>query len=130
MRRSLAFATAGLLSSSAIAEDVDWSVAEPVTVTLSSFEFTPAELRLRAGTPITLHLVNPGDRSHNFSAPEFFRAATIRTEDRGLVFRGAVELAGHRDKAITLIPRRGVYKLRCTHTMHAMLGMKGWVVVD
>lgn len=130
MRHSLTLATAGLLASSALAQEPDWSTAQPVTVTLSSFDFAPSEIRLRAGRPVTLHLVNDSGGGHNFSAPEFFQAATIRAEDRGFVFRGAVELGGHRDKAITLVPRRGVYKLRCTHTMHSMLGMKGWVVVD
>lgn len=131
MRRAIVMLAAGLVPvASAAAQEPDWSRAEPVTVILSSFAFAPAEIRLRAGRPVTLHLVNQGDGGHNFSAPEFFQAATIRAEDRGLVFRGTVELAGHRDKAITLVPRRGVYKLRCTHTMHGMLGMKGWLVVD
>ncbi|RZK00805.1 MAG: copper-binding protein [Novosphingobium sp.] len=131
MRRAIVLLAVGLVpAASAVAQEPDWSRAEPVTVILSSFYFAPSEIRLRAGRPVTLHLVNQGDGGHNFSAPEFFQAATIRPEDRGYLFRGTVELAGHRDKAITLVPRRGVYKLRCTHTMHGMLGMKGWVVVD
>jgi len=130
MRRAIVLLAAGLLSAKALAQAPDWSQARPVTVILSSFDFAPAEIRLRAGLPVTLHLVNQGDASHNFSAPEFFRASDIRVEDQGLVFRGAIELGGGRDRAITLVPRRGVYKLRCSHTMHTMLGMKGWIVVD
>ena len=47
-----------------------------VEVRLSSFDFTPNEIRLRAGEPVTLHLVNNGRGGHNFSAPQFFAAAS------------------------------------------------------
>ena len=61
---------------------------------------------------------------------DFFAAARVREADQGLIYKGAIELSGHQGKDVALIPRAGRYKLRCTHTMHAMFGMKGEIVVD
>jgi uncharacterized cupredoxin-like copper-binding protein len=130
MRRLLFPLAAGLLSSTALAQAPDWSQASQNRVTLSSFSFAPATIHLHAGRPVTLHLVNEAGGGHNFSAPEFFAAATIREEDKGLIYKGAIELPGHRTRDVTLVPRAGRYALRCTHTMHTMFGMKGEIVVD
>jgi plastocyanin len=130
MRRLPILIAAGLLAGPALAQEPDWSSAAQVTVTLSSFEFDPATVHLRAGQPVTLHLVNESSGGHNFASPDFFAAATIRTEDKGLVYKGAIDLTGHQSKDIRLVPAAGHYKLRCTHTMHAMFGMTGEIVVD
>jgi plastocyanin len=131
MLRPLALASALLLlSSSALAQEPDWAQAAQVTVTLSSFDYAPSAVHLRAGQPVVLHLVNEAGGGHNFSAPEFFAAAAVRMQDQGLVYKGGIELAGHQTKDIGLVPRAGSYKLRCTHTMHTALGMKGEIVVD
>ncbi|MBW8755865.1 MAG: cupredoxin domain-containing protein [Sphingomonadales bacterium] len=130
MSRLLILAAAGLLSSSAFAQEPDWSAAPQVTVTLSSFDFDPSSIHLRAGQPVVLHLVNEAGGGHNFAAPQFFTAASIRPQDQGLVYKGAIELRGHQTKDIGLVPRAGTYKLRCTHTMHSMFGMTGEIVVD
>lgn len=130
MPRLPILAAAALLSSSALAQEPDFARAPQVTVTLSSFKFEPAAIHLRAGQPVVLHLVNDAGGGHNFSAPEFFAASAIRVQDQGLIYMGAIELRSHQSKDIGLIPRRGIYKLRCTHTMHGMLGMKGDIVVD
>lgn len=130
MSRLLIWAAVGLLSSSAFAQEPDWSRAAHVTVTLSSFDFEPASIRLRAGQPVVLHLVNASRGGHNFAAPQFFAASAIRPEEQGLVHKGAIELPGHQTKAIGLVPRAGTYKLRCTHMMHSAFGMKGEIIVD
>jgi uncharacterized cupredoxin-like copper-binding protein len=130
MSRLLILAAAGLLSASASAQAPDWSGAAHMTVTLSSFDFAPAAIHLRAGQPIVLHLVNDAGGGHNFSAPEFFAAAAIRPQDQGLIYKGGIELSGRQTKDIALVPRAGRYKLRCTHTMHTMFGMKGEILVD
>jgi uncharacterized cupredoxin-like copper-binding protein len=123
-------AVAGLLSAGALAQAPDWSQAAQATVSLSNFDFDPATIHLRAGRPVILHLIDGGSGGHNFSAPAFFAAASIRPEDQGLIYKGAIELRAHQAKDIGLIPRAGRYKLRCTHTMHALFGMKGEIVVD
>ena len=120
--RVLPFAFAIALSAAASAQ-----APQTVEVRLSSFEFTPATLRLAAGRPVTLHLVNDGSGGHNFAAPEFFAAAR---GVQGPVARGGVEVAGHASVNIRLTPARGTYRLRCTHTLHTAFGMTGQIVVE
>ena len=101
--------------------------ARTVEVRLTSFDFAPKTIRLRAGEPVVLRLVNPGSGSHNFAAPQFFAAAR---GIRGPVERGKVEVGGKKTRDIGLTPARGIYKLRCTHTLHTALGMRGTIVVE
>ena len=101
--------------------------AATVEVQLSSFDFAPKTIRLRAGAPVVLHLVNTGGGGHNFAAPEFFAAAGGVS---GPVQRGRVEVKGHQSADVRLTPARGTYKLRCTHTLHSTFGMTGSIVVE
>jgi uncharacterized cupredoxin-like copper-binding protein len=98
-----------------------------VEVRLSNFDFTPKDIRLRAGEPIVLHLVDSGRGGHNFSAPQFFAAASGVS---GPVRHGAVEVGGHASADIRLTPARGQYRLRCTHTLHTAFGMTGDITVE
>jgi uncharacterized cupredoxin-like copper-binding protein len=98
-----------------------------VEVRLSNFDFAPGEIRLRAGEPIVLRLVNDAGGGHNFTAPSFFAAASRVS---GPVRQGRVELAGHQSAEVRLTPARGHYRLRCTHTLHAAFGMTGEIVVE
>ncbi len=118
------------LSAAASAQDINWTAATRVEVALASFSFTPAPLRLRAGVPTALVLNNISSGGHNFSAPEFFAAATIRRADRGALRRGAVEVRRGSAVTIALIPRAGRYRLRCTHLLHTGLGMAGEIIVE
>ncbi len=114
---------AGLLPAAVLAQEAP----QRVEVQLSSFDFTPSTIRLAAGRPMVLHLVNSGDGGHNFAAPEFFAAAQGVS---GPVREGRVEVAGHQSADITLTPARGTYRLRCTHTLHTAFGMSGEIVVE
>ena len=105
----------------------DSPAPQRIEVRLSSFAFAPREIRLIAGRPAILHLVNTSGGGHNFSAPEFFAAATHVT---GPVSAGAVEVPGQRSVDIRLTPARGTYRLRCTHTMHTAFGMRGTITVE
>ena len=98
-----------------------------VEVQLSSFDFAPQTIRLKAGEPVVLHLVNSGSGGHNFAAPEFFAAAGAVS---GPVQGGKIEVAGHQSADVRLTPARGTYRLRCTHTLHSSFGMKGSIVVE
>ena len=112
------------------AQPQEWGTAQRVDVHLSSFRFAPAELRLRAGQPVVLHLVNDAGGGHNFSAPEFFAAATVRPQDGAAARSGTVEVGGRASRDVALIPRAGRYRLRCTHSFHTALGMSGEIVVQ
>ena len=130
MRHLLPFAALLFVSTTLAAQNIDWARATRSEVRLSSFDFTPQEIRLRAGQPVVLHLVNSGGGGHNFAAREFFAAATLRPEDRGSVRNGVVEVAGNAARDVALVPRAGRYRLRCTHTLHTALGMSGTIIVE
>jgi plastocyanin len=107
---------------------VDFGQAEVVEVTLSSFAFKPSEIRLQAGKPYALKLVDVSG-GHDFTAPEFFAAARVAPDDAAKVAKGQVELKAGESAVIHLVPAAGTFDLACTHFGHAALGMKGRIVV-
>lgn len=109
---------------------VSFAGAAEQHVELANFDFNPREIRLRAGRPYDLELTNTASGGHDFSAPEFFAAAQIRADDAALVAGGKVEVAGGATRRVHLIPAAGTYELVCTHTGHALLGMKGRIIVE
>jgi plastocyanin len=103
------------------------SAPRVVEVRLSNFDFSPSAITLPAGRPVVLRLVNSGGGGHNFSAPQFFAAATGVS---GPVRRGTVEVPGRQSVEIRLTPARGTYRLKCTHTLHSAFGMNGQIIVE
>ena len=112
-------------ASSAVAQGADEE-----RVQLSSFDFAPRELHLRAGQPVALVRTNAASGGHDFSAPEFFAAARVQPGDAAMIEDGEIDVPGHSTRTVHLVPAAGSYKLTCTHTMHALLGMKGRIVVE
>jgi plastocyanin len=113
----------------AFGADIDWSKAETVTVKLTDFEYSPAYLRFHAGRPIHLILVNKGTGRHDFSAPEFFSAVTVRPGSSAPV-DGTIDVAKNETKEVDLLPvTTGSYKLECTHFLHSLFGMHGMIEV-
>ena len=99
-----------------------------VEVRLSNFDYTPRTIRLAAGQPVVLRLVNSSGGGHNFAAPQFFAAA--RMIDAGPLRNGKVEVPSRQTREVRLVPARGRYRLRCTHTLHTAFGMRGEIVVE
>lgn len=116
--------------SPAIASSTSFSGAQTVEVNLSSFDFTPSEIHFKAGVPYTLHIVNEASGGHDFTAPDFFGAARVAPDDVAQVKNGQIELKGGASATVHLVPAAGTYDLICTHTGHALLGMKGKIVVS
>lgn len=116
-----------LLAAADAAAQPGRSRAELVEVRLSSFDYDPDAIRLPAGRPVVLRLVNSGGGGHNFSAPAFFAAAR---DVSGPVHNGTVEVGSRRTVEVRVTPAAGRYRLRCTHTLHSALGMRGTIVVD
>lgn len=103
-----------------------------VTVTLANFSYSPADLHLHAGQPVTIHFVNTGSGGHDFTAEEFFTAATMDAANRARVdgAKGRVSLGKGESADVTLVPHAGTFKVHCSHFMHSTMGMTGQVIVD
>lgn len=100
-----------------------------ITIHLSSFAFTPDQIRLRRGVPVRLQLVNDSSGGHNFSAPEFFAASTFPGGTAPP--DGKIDVpAGKTIDIVVVADRPGSYKLECTHFLHATFGMTGTIVVQ
>jgi uncharacterized cupredoxin-like copper-binding protein len=132
---ALTIALAGCATSRTIAPRVEsaagaFAAAAPVEIGLENFNFTPASIHLRAGRPYRLELHNAAGGGHDFSAPEFFAAARVAPGDAAKVAHGEVELTAGKSVTVHVIPAAGRYKLVCTHLGHALLGMRGEIVVD
>ena len=102
----------------------------PVNVSLTSFSLAPDELRLKAGQPILLRIANDSGLAHDLTAPEFFSSAAIRPVDAARISGGKVAVGPHQNVIIAMIPSAGRYPMKCSHTLHKMLGMSGTIVVD
>jgi plastocyanin len=100
-----------------------------ITVRLSSFAFDPEEMRLEAGAPVRLRIVNDSDAGHNFSAPAFFAASSLLAGS-SVPLNGAVEVEPHQTVEIALVPGSpATYPLECTHFLHSLFGMHGTIAV-
>jgi plastocyanin len=103
--------------------------AETVTVQLSNFAFEPAYLRLKAGVPVRLRLINDSNGGHDFSAPAFFAASSF-PPGTAAPPNGEVAVGSHKTVDITIVPRvPGAYRLECTHFLHSLFGMHGTIEV-
>ncbi|WP_260580353.1 cupredoxin domain-containing protein [Sphingopyxis sp. PET50] len=124
-----------ILATAALAIALPVTAAEnpaKVTVTLANFSYTPADLHLHAGHSVTIHFVNEGSGGHDFTAAEFFAAATMDAANRAHVggTKGRVSLTKGESADVTLVPKAGTYKVHCSHFGHTALGMTGKIIVD
>ena len=102
---------------------------QTITIRLSNFSFEPEHLRLRAGVPVRLRLVNESGGGHDFSAPAFFAASAYFA---GSVAppEGRVDVAGKSAAEISIVPERpGRYRVECTHFLHSLFGMTATIDV-
>ena len=102
-----------------------------LTVSLTNYAFTPSTLDLKAGETYRIHFSNDSDKSHDFTAREFFQSSAVDPGDKAELEDGEeVELESGQSVDITLTPNRaGTYPATCTHFLHSMLGMNGKIVV-
>lgn len=100
-----------------------------LVVQVYSYGFAPRPIRLRAGQPVTLTLVNQSGSRHNFVAPGFFQHARISGGAMPMQM-SIIELRPHETKSITLVPAAGAYQVHCSQFFHKQLGMSDTIVVD
>jgi uncharacterized cupredoxin-like copper-binding protein len=99
--------------------------ATRVSIVLTSHRFSPAPIHLSGGVPVRLTIANQSGETHDFTAPEFF----YWSRTRGQVPGGKITLRPGQRAHVTLTPRRGTYKVRCTRFAHTMLGGATTIVV-
>jgi plastocyanin len=107
---------------------VDWSHAQPMTVTMVDNVFQPDHLTFQHDTPYRLHLENRGKDLHEFTAPEFFAASVVR--DPSQLANGGKEivLQSGASTDVDLEPLKpGTYHLICAD--HDWDGMVGEILV-
>lgn len=94
-----------------------------LTVRMSDFAFAPDNLRLRAGSPVRLRLVNESSGGHDFPAPGFFAASTYPAGSAAPT-NGSVEVGGRQTVELTVIYHTpGTYPVECTHLLPSFFGM-------
>lgn len=101
-------------------------------VVMANFSFTPETLHLHGGQSVTIHFVNSGSGGHDFTAAEFFAAATMDAANRTKVSgkKGRVSLGKGESVDITLTPKAGEYPAHCSHFLHSSMGMTGTIHFD
>ena len=106
----------------------DWRKAETVTVVMVDDRFEPDHVTFHAGQPTTLRLVNRGKDMHEFTAPDFLHAATVR-DPRALSNNGGdIVVQPKQTVQVRLVPgHAGTYKLICAD--HDWDGMVGSITV-
>ena len=101
-----------------------------VNVQLSNYKFSPRTIILDHGRSYALRLYNASGGGHDFTARDFFAAASVLPSDRRWISDGEVEVPPGQLRVIRLTaPAAGRYKVKCTHTFHKMLGMSGTIIV-
>jgi uncharacterized cupredoxin-like copper-binding protein len=127
----LRIASAALLAGVTLAMPTHDAAAQPakptILITLNSHFYNPNPIILPGGVPVHLVLENKSGKTHDFTAPEFFRSAHIQS---GNAPNGSINLQKGQSTTIDLIAARGTYKVHCTQPFHTMLGMTGKIIVS
>jgi uncharacterized cupredoxin-like copper-binding protein len=124
-------ASAFLFASLLLVAPASAETAARVDIILANFSFTPSAIMLKTGQPVTLHFENKGSGGHDFTAPQFFKAATMDAATRSkLGPKGKVSLESGTSMDVTLTPKAGSYKAKCSHFLHAGFGMTGTITVS
>ena len=125
----IGFIGALLMLAAPAAVAADWSQARPVTVTTREYEFSPNRLVFKRGVAYRLHIENQGSEMHEFTAPDFFKAAEIRDPKVLNADKTEVEVPPGKAKDLEFVAQQaGRYKLRCSD--HDWAGMMGEITVE
>lgn len=99
-----------------------------------ALQFFPNDLQFEPGRRYNLHLSNPSDQKHYFTAKDFADGIWSQKVDAGNVeIKGAIhelELRANTEAEWVFVPlRSGTYSLRCTVPGHTEAGMVGRIEV-
>ena len=122
-------------NSTQVVAAADWSRAETVTVTLSEFSFSPANLTFATGSPYRLLIRNIGNIQHLFVADGFFKgiaAQRLKTPDGDVdaPHLAAIAVPPGAEKELAFVAvTPGTYHLECSLPFHATFGMEGEIAI-
>lgn len=110
--------------------DVDVSLGNEA----GELKFFPADFQFEPGRRYNLHLRNPSNQKHYFTAKDFADGIWSQKVDAGNVeIKGAIhelELRANTEADWVFVPlRSGIYSLRCTVPGHTEAGMVGSIEV-
>ncbi len=128
MLRSLALCLA-LITAPALAAP-EWRQARDYEVRLSSYDIAPRVMRVRAGEPLRLRLVNVSGQPHSFDADGFFSRAQLRGREARVVRGGKVIVPAGDVREILLVPAAGRYSAYSGSVLGRLLGMSSRIIVE
>ena len=107
----------------------DWSKAKTVNVTMVEYAFKPVDLTFKQGGAYRLHLDNKGKETHEFTAPDFFKAIEMRdTKPLNTDQTEIVVQPGRKKDLYFVVKQAGSYDLRCSD--HDWAGMVGHITIS
>ena len=124
------FLLCSLVLAAPAAAQPDWRAGREYEILLSNLDIQPETIRLKAGEPVRLRLVNNSTIPHSFSARDFFRKGDVRPRERELVAKGSVEVGPGDTREILLVPAAGRYSARCSNLYHWIIGMRASIIVE
>ena len=128
--RRFAFLLCLTLLSSPAAAAPEWRQTRDYEVVLSSFDIQPQTIRLRAGEPLRLRLINNSGEAHSFSAKGFFSAGQVRGRESRMLSGGRIEVGPWATREVVMVPAAGRYSARCANLFHRIMGMTARIVVE
>ena len=105
-------------ASSASGANAPAAGGQAVTVTMTDFQFTPADVAIKGGMPVTLTAANKGVIEHNWVVKSI--EGTIQIDARG----------GQTASKTFAPPPAGTYAVVCTIAGHEQAGMVGTLRVE
>lgn len=119
-----------LLAAPAVAAAPEWRQAREYDVQISSYDIQPSRLRLRAGQPVRLRLINASRQDHQLVAGDFLAASQVRSRDRAAVAGGRIAVAAGETVELALVPAPGRYRVTSSNFFHRLLGLRGDILVE
>ena len=111
------------------ATEVDWSAAQPVSLTTVEYAFEPSHLVFRRGVAYRLHVENHGRELHELTAPDFFKSIELRNTAVLNPERTEIVLRPDEQREIYFVALRpGHYDMWCAD--HDWAGMTGTITVE
>jgi uncharacterized cupredoxin-like copper-binding protein len=127
--RSVLFVMVAVALSSGLTHAADWSKAKALTVVTDEYAFKPANLTFKQGVTYRLHLDNKGKETHEFTAPDFFKAIEMRdTKPLNADQTEIVVQPGQKKDLYFVAKQAGSYDLRCSD--HDWAGMVGHITIS